>query len=147
MKSLAHLETRREIQERIGRLRRDRAPLWGRMSAPQMVAHCADSIRMGLGQLPTKSKKLPLRYPPLKQLFVYWLPFPKGAPTAPELIARKPADWEKETDDLGKLVEAVGERNVQGVWPEHPAFGRLNGRAWCILGYRHLDHHLRQFGA
>jgi Protein of unknown function (DUF1569) len=147
MKSLAHEETRREIHERIGRLRQDRAALWGRMSAPQMVAHCADSIRMGLGQLPTKSKKLPLRYPPLKQLFVYWLPFPKGAPTSPELIARKPSDWNKETADLGSLVDAVGERNLQGIWPEHPAFGRLNGRAWCILGYRHLDHHLRQFGA
>jgi hypothetical protein len=95
MKSLAHLETRREIQERIGRLRQDRAPLWGRMSAPQMMAHCADSIRMGLGQLPTKSKKLPLRYPPLKQLFVYWLPFPKGAPTAPELIAASPRTGRK----------------------------------------------------
>jgi len=61
MKSLVQNETRREIHERIGRLRHDRAPLWGRMSAPQMVAHCADCLRMGLGELPTKSKRLPLR--------------------------------------------------------------------------------------
>jgi len=147
MKSLAQQETRREIQERIGRLTKDRPARWGKMTVSQMVAHCADSIRMGLGQLPTKPRRLPLRYPPLKQLVVYWLPFPKGAPTAPELIARTPSDWETETSELAKLVESIGSRNVGGVWPDHPAFGRLTGTGWCVLGYRHLDHHLRQFGA
>jgi Protein of unknown function (DUF1569) len=32
------------------------------------------------------------------------------------------------------------------VWPEHPVFGEMTPRAWCVLGYRHMDHHLRQFG-
>jgi hypothetical protein len=31
-------------------------------------------------------------------------------------------------------------------WPEHPAFGRMSRRVWGVLGYRHLDHHFRQFG-
>jgi len=32
-------------------------------------------------------------------------------------------------------------------WPEHPAFGALSRRAWGVLIYRHMDHHLRQFDA
>ena len=58
------------------------------MNASGMMAHLNDSYRMVLGDLKVKSKNLPLRYPGIKQLVIYALPFPKGAPTAPELIAR-----------------------------------------------------------
>ena len=50
-----------------------------------MLAHLNDSYRMCLGELKVKSKHLPLRYTPIKQLVIYVAPFPKGAPTAPEL--------------------------------------------------------------
>ena len=53
-----------------------------------MLAHLNDSYRMCTGELKVKSKNLPLRYTPIKQLVIYVAPFPKGAPTAPELIAR-----------------------------------------------------------
>ena len=53
-----------------------------------MLAHLNDSYRMATGELKVKPKNLPLRYTPIKQLIIYVLPFPKGAPTAPELIAR-----------------------------------------------------------
>ena len=29
----------------------------------------------------------------------------------------------------------------------HPFFGRLTPAEWAIQQYKHLDHHLRQFGA
>jgi hypothetical protein len=32
------------------------------------------------------------------------------------------------------------------VWPDHPVFAKMSRKAWCVLGYRHMDHHLRQFG-
>ena len=32
-------------------------------------------------------------------------------------------------------------------WPEHPFFGPLTRKDWGVLGYRHSDHHLRQFDA
>ena len=58
------------------------------MNASGMMAHLNDSYRMVLGDLKEKPKNVPLRYPGIKQLVIYALPFPKGAPTAPELIAR-----------------------------------------------------------
>ena len=84
--------------------------------------------------------------PPLKQLFVYWLPWPKGAPTARELLERVPAEWEAEIAGLLALMEEAGMISRDFEWPEHPAFGRMSHRAWGVLGYRHLDHHFRQFG-
>ena len=146
MKSLWQEPVREEVAGRLGRVAPDARPAWGRMTAPQMVAHVTDAMRMAFGELPTKSKRLPLRYPPLKQLVVYWLPFPKSSPTAPELLARAPGDWDAEIRDCRTLVERFATEPPTHQWPEHPAFGTLTAEQWGVLAYRHLDHHLRQFG-
>ena len=149
MKSMWDAEGPREIRERLARMTPERSPAWGKMSAPQMVCHLAESLKMALGELTVAPKKLPIRYPPLKQVIVYLAPFPKNAPTAPELLARPPRAWAADVADLQALVGRFSEqgRDSRMNWPEHPAFGRLSRRAWGVLAYRHMDHHLRQFGA
>jgi DinB family protein len=147
MKSMWDADASRGVRDRVNTLTPDRKPQWGRMSAPQMVCHLAESLKMALGELPVKSKKVPIRYPPLKQLIVYLAPFPKNVPTAPELLARSPRDWNADVADLQGLVDRFSARGARASWPEHPAFGKLSGRAWGVLAYRHMDHHLRQFGA
>ena len=114
------------------------------MTAPQMLAHLADWMLMAKGQLETAPKNRALSFPPIKQLAIYWLPFPKGIPTAPELISRKPLAWPVERAAVRRHVESF--ENLPTSWPEHPVFGKMTARAWCVLGYRHMDHHLRQFG-
>ena len=146
MKTLFDDRRRREFQDRLGRLTPAAPPQWGKFDAARMVVHVADSLKMALGTLPAKPKRLPIRHPPLKQLLVYWLPWPKGVPTAPELLQRSPADWDAEVAALLALMEEAGTVPQDFVWPVHPAFGRMSRRAWGVLGYRHLDHHFRQFG-
>jgi hypothetical protein len=137
-----------EITERVSHVAPDAVARWGRFSAPQMICHLADSLKMALGDLPVRSKRLPIRYPPLKQFIIYVVPFPKGAPTAPELIARQPRDWNADVADLRTLIDRFEQRgSSQTLWPEHPAFGTMTRRAWGVLVYRHMDHHLKQFGA
>ena len=116
------------------------------MNAPQMLIHLVDAMRMASGDLKTAPKNLPIRYAPLKQLVVYWLPFPKGAPTAPELLNQEPGDWAEGIANLRAQIDAFGGRDPKAPWPEHPAFGRMTPKAWGVLGYRHIDHHLKQFG-
>ncbi len=149
MKSMWDEGGPREMRDRVARLTPERASGWGKMSAPQMVCHLADSLKMALGELQVASKNLPIRYPPLKQLIVYVAPFPKNAPTAPELLARPPRDWPAEIAELQALVDrfAARGRDAHAPWPDHPAFGTMSHRAWGVLTYRHMDHHLRQFGA
>ena len=120
-------------------------PQWGKMNAEQMLTHLVESMRMACGELQTKSKKLPIRFPPLRQLIVYWLPWPKGSPTAPELLPSSSRSIEESKRELTRLVNVIGE-NTATKWPEHPAFGKLSRRGWGVLGWRHMDHHLRQFG-
>lgn len=146
MKSLWQSETRREVMARLGKLKPTSEPRWGRMNCQQMVTHLADGLRMALGELEVKPRGRFLSVPPLKQLIVYWLPFPKGAPTAPELRRRSAGEIDGEVAAIGELLDAFARRDRRGPWPDHPAFGRLGARGWGVLAYRHLDHHLRQFG-
>ncbi|HEV7923264.1 MAG TPA: DUF1569 domain-containing protein [Thermoanaerobaculia bacterium] len=137
---------RERMLARIASVEAAAQPRWGRMSADQMLAHLVQSLKMAVGELATRSKKLPLRYFPLKQLVVYLAPFPKGAPTAKELLAGDASSTERSKAELQRLFDAFARRRGERVWPEHPAFGKLTERAWGVLSYRHFDHHLRQFG-
>jgi hypothetical protein len=101
---------------------------------------------MTFEDLPVAPKRLPIRYPPLKQLIIFCLPFPKSVPTAPELVSREPGEWSDEVSILRAFVEQAAGRDKAEQFPAHPAFGKLTPRAWGVLAYRHLDHHLRQFG-
>jgi hypothetical protein len=145
-KSLSSPSARQELVDRLRRLTPRSSANWGRMTAPQMLAHVADWMLMASGELPVASKNLVLRHPPLKQLLIYVLPFPKGVPTAPELLARRPADWQAEQDMVCDRVQSFDKLFARNEWPEHPAFGRISPQAWGVLAYRHTDHHLRQFG-
>jgi hypothetical protein len=139
---------RRELLERLARIARDARQRWGRMNAPQMLTHVNDQFRMALGDLPTVPKRMPIRYPPLNTLFAYVLPWPKGSPTAPELLARiDQSTWPIEVDTFATLLHRFATLPAGAAWPVHPVFGRLSRRAWGLLGYRHTDHHFRQFGA
>jgi uncharacterized protein DUF1569 len=147
MKTFWDSSARDEICRRMEGLTFDAKPQWGTFNATEMLAHMNDAMRMAMGELPVAPKKLPIRYSPLKQLIIYVLPFPKGAPTAPELIARgSSADFANEKAEFRRVADRLGTRPASAAWPEHPAFGVLTYRAWGVLGYRHADHHLRQFG-
>lgn len=146
MKTLFDEEPRRLILERLRRLQPGTPPHWGRMTVDGMLGHLVESMRMATGELVIPSRKLPMRHPPLRQLIVYWLPWPKGAPTAPELLPREEGSVEARRNELAALIERFAALQQERSWPEHPAFGKLGRRGWGVLTLRHADHHLRQFG-
>ena len=143
-RSLSDARARQELVDRLERLSPEAKPLWGKMTAPQMLAHLTDWMLMAKGELNAAPRKRVLRFPPIKQLVIYWLPFPKGVPTAPELITRRPSEWTVERAAVRKHVHSF--ENLPARWPEHPVFGKMTKRAWCVFAYRHMDHHFRQFG-
>ncbi len=144
MPSLNDPSARAALVARLDRLSEDAAPRWGRMTAPKMLAHMTDAFRMALGELPVKPRKIPLIGSfPFKQLVIYVLPFPKNAPTAPEMVARQPDSFDVERRSVKSLLERVAANVTYGA---HPIFGTMSKSEWGALGYRHFDHHLRQFG-
>ena len=138
---------RNSIADRAQRVTADTKPGWGKMNASAMMAHINDVLRMALGDLPVKSKNLPLRYKPIRTLFIYYLPMPKGAPTAPELIARcANAVLNDEKQAFAVLIDRCAAVTPSTKLAEHPAFGDLSYDEYGALIAKHTDHHLRQFG-
>lgn len=138
---------RASFAERVKKLTPETKPQWGKFSASGMMAHLNDSYRMALGELVIPSKNLPLRYPPIKQLVIYLLPFPKGAPTAPQLLARcDGASLADEQQAMVKMFDRLAAVKPGDPLQEHPAFGVLTHNAYGVLMARHTDHHLKQFG-
>lgn len=138
---------RSSFLERANKLTPNATAGWGKFTVSGMMAHLNDSYRMALGELIIPSKNLPLRYTPIKQLVIYVLPFPKGAPTAPALLAR--CDGASLVDEQQAMVVMFDK--LAAVKPgdplqEHPAFGVLSHDAYGVLMARHTDHHLKQFG-
>lgn len=146
MKSIFDPAARAELLARFDRIPRDAAPKWGKMNAPRMLCHVSDSLRVALGDKQVAVKKSFLSNRLMRWLLIYALPWPKGAPTSPEMLTTSPAEWEEDRRALRELVERVGARGPDAPWPPHPAFGGLSGRQYGHLMHRHLDHHLRQFG-
>ncbi|MEJ7760276.1 MAG: DUF1569 domain-containing protein [Gemmatimonadaceae bacterium] len=155
MKSLLHAESRDALRRRLAALRPNTVPKWGKFSAPQMVAHLIQSLGMMTGDVHVVTARVPwvVRNAPLKHMLIHVIPFPKGLPTSPELLARNaisgvesgPA-WSAELSAFDEALERIPIVAEAGRWPAHPAFGPLSGQQWGVQQYRHLDHHFRQFG-
>ncbi len=111
-----------------------------------MVVHITDAFGLYVGELRVAGRRTPLQFTPVKQAFVYLLPIPKNVPTAPELTARVAQDWPSVVARLVAAMSSFTAQRGRGDWPAHPMFGRLSGRAYGVLAYKHTDHHLRQFG-
>ena len=140
-------EVRASFAKRITKLSADTRPAWGKLHATGMLAHLNDSYRMCTGELKVRSKNGPLRYTPIKQLIIYVLPFPKGAPTAPELLARADsASLDAEKAAFAAMVEQLGALRRDAPLQEHPAFGPLTRDQYGALMAKHTEHHFRQFG-
>jgi len=146
MKTIWEPACRQEILDRFEKFTSDRRPACGSMTAAQTLAHLTDPMKTALGEIKAAAQPGPFRNPIFRTLIIYCLPWPKGAPTAPEFVH---AHEEHFADNLTALRSTLDKfvKAGEGAHHEpHPSFGRLSGRAWGRLTYRHLDHHLRQFG-
>jgi hypothetical protein len=145
MPTLLDSADRDALLQRLRRLQPTSQPRWGRFTAPRMVCHLADSLRVALGDLPTKRvDTLPSRTL-VKWLVVYSpVPPPRGKiQTAPEMLTTAPTTWAADVATVEGLVERLATKPTTAA---HPAFGPLTHGGWARLAWKHLDHHLRQFG-
>ena len=148
MPSLLDERDREAMLRRLALLTPSSQRRWGNFSVGAMLCHLCESARMALGELPVKSKnKRAFQTFPLKHLALYVVPFPKGAPTARELLAGQPGDFEADRTRLLALLQKLASGEREGPGPAHPLFGPLSRQEWGTLVYKHTDHHLRQFSA
>ena len=150
MSNIFRPERREELLSRLDGLRPDAERAWGRMSPHQAVCHLSDSFKACLGDRPLTMRPLDLQRRIMRfTAFTLPLPWPKGVPTSAKVDAEKggtpPGDFTEDVEELKVLVRRFADTG--GDLPPHYAWGDMSRGMWGRYGFRHVDHHLRQFGA
>lgn len=150
MNTLRDEATMNSVRERIGKLTADSKPLWGKMNVGQMLCHCNDGCQMSMGKLEVGDTSNILSRTLFKFLVLNVIKMPKDAPTAAELDQMKdgtpPEDFERDREMLLASLAEVSSMPIDSGPVRHPFFGNMTRTQWSRLGYKHIDHHLRQFG-
>ncbi|HEX6914060.1 MAG TPA: DUF1569 domain-containing protein [Chitinophagaceae bacterium] len=136
------------IISRITRLTAESKPLWGKMTVSQMLAHCQMTLRVALGEHPMKRNLFGILFGRMaKKALVSDKPYKRGLPTAPSFIIKNDPDFETERDKLVALVERFSKGGEAALMKgPHPFFGPMTAAEWDKSQWKHLDHHLQQFG-
>lgn len=148
MKNIFEPQTAAQTIHRINSLKPDNQRQWGKMNVSQMMAHCSAVLEHALGDKVSKPSFFARLLGPLfKGMMASTKPFSKNAPTGPDFVIVDERDFDAERQKLLRLLERFvvgGEMAVEG--KRHPFFGKLSSAQWSNGIYKHLDHHLRQFG-
>ena len=145
VKNLFDAEVKAAIIGRIDQLSPQTAALWGKMNVAQMLAHCQVPMGVAVGSHKLKgSFLLRLIGPFFKKLLFNDKPYKKNLGTDKSFII---ADERKFEEEKQKLVDMINRFTIANmVDAPHPFFGKLTKEEWSKGTWKHLDHHLSQFG-
>jgi hypothetical protein len=149
MKSVFHQTDLAELINRIEKLSPETKPLWGKMDASKMLAHCNVTYEMiyeNIHPKPNGFMRFILKLL-IKPTVVTDKPYKHNSQTAPEFIISSDKDFNTEKARLIEYMNrtlALGENHFEG--KESRSFGKLKTSEWNNMLYKHLDHHLTQFG-
>ncbi|MEJ7914329.1 MAG: DUF1569 domain-containing protein [Chitinophagaceae bacterium] len=135
--------------QRINKLKPESQPHWGKMNASQMLAHCNVTYEMAFEN---KHPKPNIFMGIILKLFVKKIvtsetPYKRNSQTAPAFKITDSRDFESEKSRLINYInkaQQLGETHFDN--RPSLSFGPLNKSEWNNMFYKHLDHHLTQFG-
>ncbi|WP_298555816.1 DUF1569 domain-containing protein [uncultured Algibacter sp.] len=149
MKNIFDAKETEAVIDRINKLSPTTRPLWGRMSSDQMLAHCNVTYEMAFEnkhKKPNGFAKFMLKLF-VKNTVVGDKPYKKNSRTAPQFLITNAKNFVEEKarlTDYIKKAQGLGENHFDG--KESHSFGELTKQEWNNMFYKHLDHHLTQFG-
>lgn len=149
MKNVFNKQDSTEIIERINKLTPETKALWGKMSVSKMLSHCCVTYEYVFETTfpkPGAFKRFILKAF-VKNLVVSDKPYKKNSPTGPDFIIKDEKEFMFEKERLINYIirtQELGEKHFDGL--ESHSFGPLTSTQWNTMFYKHLDHHLSQFG-
>jgi hypothetical protein len=149
MKNLFEKDAVDEVCSRIDGLQPVAQRQWGKMDVAQMMAHCSAAMEMASGKInPPRLLIGGIFGPFVKPIYTSEKPFSQNNPTDKALVVADPRDFQREQERLKLCVHQFHEGGeAKCTRHPHPFFGSLSPKDWARGMYKHLDHHLRQFGA
>lgn len=149
MKNLFEPRDLESLQTRIVQLRPDSPRQWGTLTPAQALAHCSLGVQMATGELRPPRKLIGRILGPLikPRVVADDQPMRRNSPTIPEIIVRTQPNLPTEQARLSASLNQFSAAGPSACTTHpHAFFGPLTPAEWAILMYKHIDHHLRQFG-
>lgn len=149
MKNIFTPEVTQEIVDRIHMLTPQTQRQWGKMSVAQMLAHCSVTYEMIFENIHPKPKGLQkfILKTFVKPIVVGEKPYKSNNPTAPAFLIKEDKDFQKEQKRLVDYIQRTQQLGAAHFeQKESNSFGKLTSGQWNNMLYKHLDHHLNQFG-
>jgi Protein of unknown function (DUF1569) len=135
--------------ERLSALTGREQPLWGKMTADQMMSHLVQAGELPFNDNVADRSTFVMRTI-AKPLILYVLPMPKEVKTAADFNqqedGRRPTGFTADRDLLIGLIHKLGDLPAGEKCSRHPMFGKMKAKEWAIIAHKHIDHHLTQFG-
>lgn len=148
MKTLFDQAALEESLSRIEQLSPETQAQWGKMNVAQMLNHCSSTMEVARGQ--RHIKRLFIGYilgGMIKKHFYNDAPVKKNSPTHPTFVVVDNKEFEKEKNILIDHLKAFTAGGAEACTSSpHAFFGKLTKEQWGMGMYKHLDHHLKQFG-
>jgi Protein of unknown function (DUF1569) len=148
MKNLLAEETYIELTTRLQKLQPDSKALWGKMKVAQMLAHVSEAY-----EVPLSENAIPRMFIgrligwAFKPMMYNDKPWKQNLPTAPSFIITEEKDFNKELLNQLNKVELFHTSTPENIGRHpHPMFGTFTTEQWGKAMYKHLNHHLEQFG-
>ncbi|OFY88006.1 MAG: hypothetical protein A3F72_08535 [Bacteroidetes bacterium RIFCSPLOWO2_12_FULL_35_15] len=148
MKSLFNTQHNQEIIDRINSLTPESRAQWGKMNVAQMFVHNQVGLKGAFGEMKFKRGLIALLFGKMaKKVLTNEKHFKHNLPTDKAFLITEQKQFKEEQQKLIQLVTRFSNDGPKGLTQEpHPFFGKLTSEEWDILQWKHMDHHLRQFG-
>lgn len=145
VKDLFDAEVKKNIVRRVNALTPGSRALWGKMKVQQMLRHVQLPMLVPYGRHePQGSLLLKLLGPMMKGVLYNDKPYRKSLPTDQTYVVKDEKEFETERQKLLTLLEEFVPENLKR--EVHPIFGKMTMEQWSKSMWKHLDHHLTQFG-
>lgn len=149
MATIRNEQDRAKLIERISKLNGDEQPIWGQMTADQMMSHLVQA-----GELPFEASVADnsnlLSRTLIKPLMLYVLSMPKEVKVSADLDqqqkGRKPRGLATDRELLIESIKKLATLPFDHKCLDHPFFGKMSAKQWALIAHKHIDHHLKQFG-
>ncbi|MEQ1676824.1 MAG: DUF1569 domain-containing protein [Chitinophagaceae bacterium] len=147
IKNLFDASVKQEIISRINTLTPESQRQWGKMEVAQMLAHLQVPMGVALGTHTVKGNWfMKLILPLFKKNLYDEKPWKQGLPTDKTFVMTgQTKNFDTEKVKLLDMINSFTEANM--INEKHPVFGKLTKEQWSKASWKHIDHHLKQFGA
>jgi hypothetical protein len=137
-----------EILNRIEKLTPASKPKWGKMNVQQMLAHLYLALQVNFGEIELKQGLLGIFFRGIsRRILLGSKPFPKHLPTDKKLLAKEVSGFSTEKQKVANIVKIYMAKGPEGLSKNpHNILGKITPEESAFISYKHLDHHLRQFG-